>query len=95
MSLWRKAAKRDTAEAPIVAALEAAGVKVWRLSQPFDLLCGLRGRFVVLECKTGNRKPDKRQVQQNADLADCHRKGLPVYVVRTPEEALQAIGAKH
>lgn len=38
MSLYRRAAKRDLTEPAIVAALEAAGAKVWRLSQPLDLL---------------------------------------------------------
>ena len=94
MTIWRRAAKRDTAEAGIVSALEAAGCRVWRLSQPLDLLCGYRGRFVVLECKTGTRKR-KDQPKQDATIAECQRNGLPVYVVRTPEDALQAIGASH
>ncbi len=92
MSLIRRAAKRDLTEPAIVAALEAAGAKVWRLSQPLDLLVGRGGRFVLLECKTGKRVR-KDQPAQDATLADCHRRGLPVYVVRTPEDALQAIGA--
>lgn len=90
MSLYRRAAKRDTSEALIVEALTAAGARVWRLSQPFDLLCGVGGRFVVLEVKSGK---GKLRPQQAADMAECHYRNLPVYVVRTPEEALQAIGA--
>lgn len=92
MTIWRRAAKRDESEAPIVDALTAAGAKVWRLSLPLDLLVGYHGRFVLLECKTGKRKR-KDQPAQDETLADCQRKGLPVYVVRTAEEALQAVGA--
>ena len=94
MTIWRRAARRDTSEPEIVQALEAAGARVWRLSQPLDLLVGFHGRFLLLECKTGKRKR-KDQPVQDATLAECHHKGLPVYVVRTPEDALQAIGAVH
>ena len=96
MTVWRKAAKRDANEALIVTALEAAGAKVWRLNQPLDLLVGANRRFYVLEVKReGEKKPRKDRATQTETIADCQRKGLPVYVVRTPEEALQAIGAKH
>lgn len=78
----------------MISALEAAGARVWRLSQPLDLLVGYHGRFLLLECKTGKRKR-KDQPKQDETIADCHHRNLPVYVVRTPEEALQAIGAIH
>lgn len=94
MTVWRRAAKRDANEAGIVEALEAAGAKVWRLSLPLDLLVGLHGRFVLLEVKReGERKPRADRAAQTETIAECQRKGLPCYVVRTPEEALQAIGA--
>lgn len=94
MTVWRRAAKRDANEPAIVDALEAAGAKVWRLSQPLDLLVGVHQRFYVLEVKReGERKPRKDRATQTETIAECQRKGLPVYVVRTPEEALQAIGA--
>jgi hypothetical protein len=90
MSLSRYAKKRDVSEPVIVQALRSAGARVWQLDRPFDLLVGLRGRFVVLECKTGKRKATDAQV---AELDACKAGGLPVYVVRTPEEALQAVAA--
>lgn len=94
MTVWRRAAKRDANEPAIVQALEAAGAKVWRLSLPLDLLVGVHGRFYVLEVKLeGERTPRKDRATQTETIAECQRKGLPVYVVRTPEEALQAIGA--
>ena len=92
MSLARYAKKRDLSEPAIVAALEAAGCKVWKLDRPFDLLVGRAGRFSVLECKSGKAKPTDAQADE---IRACQAGGLPVYVVRTPEEALQAIGAKH
>lgn len=45
MTIFRRDAKRDANEPAVVAALEAAGAKVWRLSQPLDLLVGAQGRF--------------------------------------------------
>lgn len=90
MSLNRYDARRDANEPDIVDALEAARIKVWKLSKPFDLLCGIGGRFVILEVKG---KDGDLTEQQAEDLAECRYRNLPVYVVRTPEEALQAVGA--
>jgi hypothetical protein len=95
VTIWRRAAKRDTSEPAIVAALEKAGAKVWRLALPLDLLVGYHGRFLLLEVKSNARKPDKRQKVQTATIAACQSGGLPVYLVRTPEDALQAVGAVH
>ena len=92
VSLSRFAKKRDTSEPEIVQALRKAGARVWQLDRPFDLLVGLSGRFTVLEVKSGKAKPTDAQADQ---IRACQAGGLPVYVVRTPEEALQAIGAKH
>lgn len=94
MSIWRRATKRDKSEPAIVDALRKAGARVYRLNKPFDLLCGVGGRWVVLECKTGTRTR-KDQRGQTDDLKACQAGGLPAYVVRTPEDALQAIGACH
>ena len=94
MSLARFAKKRDTAEPAIVEALLAARCKVWKLDRPFDLLVGIAGRFVVLEVKSNNRKPDPRQQKQTDELRDAQAGGLPVYRVQTLEDALQAVGAK-
>lgn len=92
VTIHRQAAKRDANEPEIVHALRSAGAVVWMLPRPFDLLCGFSGRLVGLEVKgpKGNLTD-----QQETDMATCRRLGLPVYVVRTAEEALQAVGAKH
>lgn len=92
MTVFRRAAKRDTAEKPIVEVLEAVGAWVQRQANP-DLLVVYSERLYGLEVKSNTRKPDKRQKAQIEFLAEMRRRRAPVYVVRTPEEALQAIGA--
>jgi len=89
VSLARFAKKRDTAEAAIVTALRAAGCRVWQLDRPFDLLIGHHGRFVVLEVKTGTRKATE---SQQDELRACRAGGLPVYLVRSVDDALCAVG---
>ena len=82
------AMRRDENEREIVAALEQAGVHVWRLHTPCDLLCFRLGRFYALEVKTPEARPDKRQEAQTELLRVT---GCPI--VRTPEQALRAVGA--
>ncbi len=93
VTIWRRAAKRDTAEAAIVEALEAAGAWAWRTSLPLDLIVAYHQKIMLLEVKSNRRKPDKRQKTQTELLARFQRDGFPVYVVRSVEDALQAIGA--
>ena len=91
MSLHRVDAKRDHAEKAILEALAKIGALVVQMDW-LDLLVGWGQRWTVLEVKTGNAK---LKPHQEARLEQCHRLGLPATVVRTPEEALQAIGAVH
>jgi hypothetical protein len=79
--------RRDETEPEIVRALEAVGAEVERLDRPFDLLVWFRGRLHPLEC-TGITEYRKRAADQ---LALLERWGVPI--VRTPTEALRAIGA--
>lgn len=85
MSLNRYAAKRDESEPQIIEALEAVGA-CWVKLDLFDLLVQFRGQLFMLECKTGNAKPTKSQRALEA-------LGWPLIYVRTPEDALQALGA--
>jgi hypothetical protein len=77
----------------VVAALRAAGALVWRLEQRdlFDLLVGFRGRWYLLEVKTDRGELEDGQAVF-ALLCDSSR--LPARVVRTPQEALAAIGVE-
>lgn len=85
----RRAARRDASEKGIVDALEAAGVFVFRLTRPVDLLCFWRDRWFLLECKTPKRH--KQTVQSELDQqAFCRAFSIPV--VSTPNEALEAVG---
>lgn len=89
----RYAARRDLAEGPIVAALERVGAQVFPLDYPVDLLVRFRERWHLLEVKTGRGKTlaiarDKRQQVQIEFLQTTNTP-----IVRTPQEALTAIGA--
>ena len=90
MSLWRQAARRDENESEIVRLLELVGARVWRLTKPFDLLVGFRGRLWLLEVKTEKGKLTREQMR-DYDLATAD--GLPVAIVKTAGEALRVIGA--
>lgn len=82
------AAKRDGNEGPIVAALEAAGATVRRLSEPGvpDLIVGLDGVNYLLEVK------NKGGVLTEAEDIFFNIWQGQKAIVRTPEEALRAIG---
>lgn len=95
MSLNRWGKRRDSAEPAIIDALERAGFHVWQRDEP-DLIVRKDswppGMLQGLEVKTGRGKKltvavDKRQEAQRAFLAAT---GVPV--VRTPLEALKAVG---
>lgn len=96
MSPNRYAKKRDTAEPDIITALERAGFDVWQRDDP-DLFVRkpswAPGIVQLLEVKTGRGKKltiarDKRQEAQRNFIAST---GTPI--VRTPLEALKAVGA--
>lgn len=85
MSLKRYAAKRDATEGEIVDALRKAGATVLRLDV-FDLLVLYRNRLFMLDAKTAK---GRTTLTQEAMIAQ----GWPLTYVRTPIEALTAIGA--
>jgi hypothetical protein len=84
----RRAAKRDLAEQPIVQALKQIGAQVWLLDYPVDLLVYFRERWFLLEVKTGKGKVRKEQTAQRNFIESTNAP-----IVRTPIEALRAIGA--
>lgn len=87
----RRAAKVDGNHAEIVAALEKVGATVQSLAQigrgcP-DVLCAYGGDLFLLEFKSAKGKTNKAQDDWHAAWKST------VYVVRTAQEALVAIGA--
>lgn len=92
MTLPRFAARVDSSQKAIVAALRHAGADVEIIRQPCDIAVRVRGwppgMFLFLEAKPeSHRKARADQAKQEAKL---QRYGIKV--VRTPEEALQAVG---
>lgn len=87
----RRAAKVDANQDAIVSALRAAGASVQSLAAigkgcP-DLLAAFRGQMYLMEVKRERKKPNELQEKWHAAW-----EGI-VFVVRTPDEALRAIGA--
>jgi hypothetical protein len=87
----RHAARRDDAEGPIVDVLERLGLVVVRLSQANipDLLVGVRGKWVLLEVKSEDGELRRGQETFCRIAWAAH---LPVAIVRTPDDALKALG---
>lgn len=103
MSSMRYAARRDSTELDVVAALRDAGALVRQLDARDlpDLLVGFQGRWTLLEVKRppGPRGGTSADGQKLSDgqaefFARCVVLGLPVRVVHNRREALEAIGAK-
>jgi hypothetical protein len=82
----RRAAKRDTSEAAIVAEWERLGAHSEAVSDRGfpDRVVFYRGQTYLAETKTGKRGLTKAQVETFARL-DAH--GVDVFVIRTPEAA--------
>ena len=83
-------AKRvDDCQKPIVDALRAAGIAVYVIGLPLDLLCAVRRpggswRHVLLEVKDADGRFTKTQAEFMAEWPG------EIHVVRSPEEALRA-----
>jgi hypothetical protein len=89
----RRAAKVDATHEAIVERLRSIGVWVLSLAAVGkgtpDLLCWHRGRFFLLEAKTGNERPNQAQAEF---MARCPGE---IHVARTADEAvLAAVGAE-
>ena len=84
---WHRLHRADDTQADIMAALRRAGCLVCPTLDICDLLCLYRGRLSLLDCSgsTRNRKRTAEQLKKFALWG--------VVVVKTPLEALVAIGA--
>jgi Holliday junction resolvase len=89
----RRASKVDATHQAIVERLRSIGVWVLSLAATGkgcpDLLCWSRGRFFLLELKSGNERPNQMQAEF---MASCPGE---IHIARTPDEAvLAAVGAE-
>ncbi len=81
----RYAARSDASQPQIVAALRAAGVSVWVIKWPVDLLCGFHGRSIALEVKEkGGRLTDDQREFFSTFKGEA-------YIVRGIADALKAV----
>jgi hypothetical protein len=84
----RRAARIDANQEAVVIALRAAGAYVWIIGLPVDLLVGYKDRTLLMEVKTGPKKP------LTALQADFFEKWAGGTLVRvdSPDAALRMIG---
>lgn len=89
----RRAYRRDEAEPAIVVALGQSGFLVWRLLQPCDLLVWRADKgWRLLEVKTPTKSGKQRTRHDQIDQGEfLELTGTPI--VKTPMEALRALGA--
>lgn len=82
----RRAARTDSTQAAIVAALRGVGARVWVVGGAVDLVVRFRGQYTLIDCKS---KGTRMTATQKAMYAD----GWPIIFAYSVEEALHAIGA--
>jgi hypothetical protein len=89
MTLNRYACKTDSSQEEIVNTLRRHGVHVSIIKKPVDLLTKWAGLWLPLEVKPAdwNGKWSKKQKDQERYVRENN-----VAVVKTPEEALRAVG---
>ena len=84
--------KPDANQKEIVDVLRDIGARVFLIGQPLDLLVAFRGKLTLMEVKNpdGEDKVSKSQ-QVTIDLLESV--GVQVPVVRSAEEAIEAVTA--
>lgn len=86
----RYAAKTDSNQKEIVDALRERGAVVFVIHQPFDLLVASMGRLHIMEVKNPEGR-DKLEKSQKEDMSKLWLAGVRVHVVRSVDEALEAL----
>lgn len=79
--------KRDIAEPEILGALASMGV-TWIEVGPLDGWAWIDGRYIPIECKTGNAP---LRPSQKAFIAESIRLERPYLVLRSVEDAINAV----
>ncbi len=82
----RRAARVDSTQAAIVAALRGVGARVWVVGGAVDLVVWFRGKVTLIDCKS---KGTRQTLTQKGMVAD----GWTIHFAHSVEEALHAIGA--
>ena len=88
MGLNRYAKRKDANQDLIVKALEQVGAEVWVLDRPCDLAVWFRQGWYMFETKTPHGRYTPLQQAERAK-----GKGQGIVTVKTPMEAVRAIGA--
>lgn len=97
MSRWAR--RVDDNQDAVVKALRKVGAFVQSLSSVGagvpDLLVGWRGQWLLIEVKDGSKVKSARQLTsaQKAFHAALAAQRLPVRVVESPEQAIDALGS--
>ena len=82
----RRAARTDSTQAAIVAALRGVGARVWVVGGAVDIVCQFRGQVYLIDAKS---KGTRHTPRQKAMVAD----GWTIHFAHSVNEALYAIGA--
>ena len=89
----RRAARTDANQAAIVQALRQAGCTVIDLSAVGggvpDLLVGVAGQTVLIECKDGSKPPSARRLTPDQQAWHAAWRGGPLAVVCDVDSALR------
>jgi hypothetical protein len=89
MSFHRRMTRPDANQGEIVLALREAGIMVWVIGEPCDLLTFYRGRWKPIEIKSSKRKRNDQEAQ------DAFLKATDTPKVTTAMEALLALSVIH
>ena len=90
--MTRYALRVDANQTAIVSALQAAGATVEVIGKPVDLLVGIRGQFMLIECKDGGKVKSAQKLTPAQERFSKKWAGYPWAIVDGPDAALRAIG---
>ncbi len=90
----RHKARKDANAGIIVKALREIGASVAILDDRDlpDLLCGYRGKTILIELKDGSRKPSERRLRPGQQRFFDEWKGGPLVKAETLADAFAALG---
>lgn len=93
----RSRPRTDATQSEIVAALRSVGASVQSLASVGagvpDLLVGLRGVTLLIECKDGSLPPSRRRLTPEQEAWHAAWSGAPVWVITSADEALERAAA--